>query len=166
LVEHIPVKWLDAVRRACVTRFYRLCRRFLPRTMARREMAAAKRRHEALLAENPRIAEWERNAERFRPHQQAFRRAVPEIIRRFEAEADTLIDPAIVFDADEGGIAVVEWIELIAHFGTTVRPRGEDPAEAVALVIQGGDLIRFERVCDPRTHPDAYPWGERPRMMG
>jgi hypothetical protein len=164
-MRHTIVKWLIEAKWFCVTRFSRLCYRLFPRLMIRREMAAAKRLHEVFLAENPRMAERKRNAERFRPYQQAFRRALPEILDRFRAEADGLIDPAIVFDADEGDIEIVERIQLIEHFGAKIRPRGERPDEAIALVIQGGDLVKLDRACDPRTHPDEYPWAEPPWML-
>jgi hypothetical protein len=98
--------------------------------------------------------------EEFRPSAEAFERAVPAIVERFQSEADDLIDPAIYFDAVAGQIEVIEYIELIGHIPEfleqPVRLAGE--RATIALAIAGETLTRLDRVPDPRWHPGESPW--------
>jgi hypothetical protein len=98
------------------------------------------------------------------PANEALERHADEILREFMEVAGEMIDPAILVDAREGEIYLVEHIELIAAMHDSEmdeQPPPHEPGLIVVAVLDGPDLYR-RQVPDPRVHRDEWPWPSLP----
>ena len=93
------------------------------------------------------------------PAADALEEIAPEILKRFLAVADKLIEPVVFLDSVDGVISIVEHVSLIATMtGVEAEPLPPEDDSIIVAVVYDDDTISRRRVPDPRVHPELWPW--------